>query len=144
MGAKELGTERVPAVAVIGMGRAIEIFVNKTGLTSSQFRALSLVAAGVSSGAVLARFLAVRPPTVTTVMNGLVDDGLVVRTRAEDDRRRVDFELTTTGRAALDTANAAAAAALDEILAALDPDERERARDGLDLWRTALARRNQS
>ena len=102
MGANEVGTGRASAVAVIGLGRAIEIAVNDTGLTNSQFRALSLVDAGISSGAVLARFLAVRPPTVTTVMNGLVDDGLVARTRAEDDRRRVDFELTRAGRAALD------------------------------------------
>ncbi|GJM38321.1 MAG: hypothetical protein DHS20C19_16880 [Acidimicrobiales bacterium] len=144
MGAKKTGTNRAPALAVIGLGRAIEISVNETGLTSSQFRALSLVEAGVTSGAVLARFLAVRPPTVTTVMNGLVDDGLVARARAEDDRRRVDFELTAAGRAALDTADEAASAALDGLLANLDPADREAARAGLGLWREALARRNES
>ena len=40
-------------------------------------------------------------------MNGLVEDGLVVRTRGADDRRRVDYELTTEGGTALDVANAA-------------------------------------
>lgn len=144
MGAKKIAVNRAPALAVIGLGRAIEISVNETGLTSSQFRALSLVEAGVTSGAVLARFLAVRPPTVTTVMNGLVDDGLVARARAEDDRRRVDFELTPAGRAALDTADEAASAALDGLLANLDPADREAARAGLGLWREALARRNES
>lgn len=142
MGAKEIATGRASAVTVIGLGRAVEIAVNETGLTSSRFRALTLVDAGITSGAVLARFLAVRPPTVTTVMHGLVDDGLVARTRAQDDRRRVDFELTDAGRAALDTANDAAAAALDAVLSTLDPDERDDARRGLDLWRAALARGN--
>ncbi|MDG2027184.1 MAG: MarR family transcriptional regulator [Acidimicrobiales bacterium] len=144
MGAKEIATGRASAVAVIGLGRTIEIAVNETGLTSSQFRALSLVNAGVTSGSVLAQFLAVRAPTVTTVMNGLVDDGLVARARAEDDRRRVDFELTKAGRAALDTANAAAATALDQLAGALDADEANAAMEGLVLWQAALTRSRES
>lgn len=144
MGAEETATNRASAVSIIGLGRIVEIAVNDTGLTSSQFRALSLVDAGVTSGSVLARFLDVRPPTVTTVMNGLVDDGLVARARAVDDRRRVDFELTPAGRRALDSANATAVAALDEVLDHLDPAERAAAREGMELWQVALARRSDS
>lgn len=139
MGAKDAAaTDRAHALTVIALSRAIEIAVNKTGLTGSQFRALSLVRAGITSSGVLARFLAVRPPTVTTVMNGLVDDGLVARARSADDRRRVDHELTPAGRRALDTANAAADEALASLVERLDPADRERAVEALDLWRSAL------
>lgn len=138
MGAKGIVTDRAYAVTVIALGRAIEIAVNESGLTSSQFRALSLVDAGITSGGVLARFLAVRPPTVTTVMNGLVDDGLVSRTRAEDDRRRVDYEVTATGRVALDAANEVADAVLTSLTEAFGADDRKAACAGLDIWRAAL------
>ena len=128
---------------MIALSRSIEIAVNETGLTGSQFRALSLVRAGVTSSGVLARFLAVRPPTVTTVMNGLVEDGLVARTRSDDDRRRVDYELTDSGLQALDTANGAADGALAYLADSLEPDARTAAVDAFDLWRRALdARRN--
>ena len=130
-------------MTVIALGRAIEIAVNETGLTSSQFRALSLVRAGITSSGVLARFLAVRPPTVTTVMNGLVEDDLVARSRSTGDRRRVDYELTRKGGQALETANAAADVAFADLAGSLSRDERPLAVDALDLWRDALdARRS--
>jgi MarR family transcriptional regulator, organic hydroperoxide resistance regulator len=148
MGTKDVvsggaATDRGHALSVIALSRSIEIAVNETGLTSSQFRALSLVRAGITSSGVLARFLAVRPPTVTTVMNGLVEDGYVARARSVDDRRRVDHELTPSGLQALNTANAAADAALEYLADSLDADARSRAVDSLDLWRDALdARRS--
>jgi DNA-binding MarR family transcriptional regulator len=143
MGAKRTATSRGHALTVIALSRAIEIAVNETGLTSSQFRALSLVRAGITSSGVLARFLAVRPPTVTTVMNGLVEDDLVARSRSTDDRRRVDYELTRKGGQALETANAAADDAFADLAGSLDRVERRLAVDALDLWRDALdARRS--
>ena len=144
MSAKGLATGRAHAVTVIGLSRAIEIAVNHTGLTASRFRALSLVEAGITSGAVLARFLAVRAPTVTTVMNGLVEDGLVARTRATDDRRRIDYELTGAGRDALDAANEAADGALAAIASELAPTDRTKAITGIDLWRDALDARRRA
>lgn len=141
MVAKQSVETRSRAVSFIAISRSVEIVINDTGLTASQFRALMLVRAGYTSGAVLARFLDVRPPTVTTVMNGLVDEGLVERVRAADDRRRVDFELTEAGRSALDRAEAAADEALQRLVEELDPADRATAMDGIDLWREALDRR---
>ncbi|MEQ8840494.1 MAG: MarR family winged helix-turn-helix transcriptional regulator [Acidimicrobiales bacterium] len=138
MGTKGTATDRAHAVTVIALGRSMEIAVNETGLTSSQFRALALVRAGITNSGVLARFLAVRPPTVTTVMQGLVEDGLVARTRRADDRRRVDYELTPSGVDALTEANAAADGALASLASSLDKSAREAALAGLDLWRDAL------
>lgn len=138
MGTNGSRARRGHPLTVVALGRAIEIEVNRTGLTASRFRALSLVGAGVTSSGVLARFLAVRPPTVTTVMNGLVDDGLVVRARGIEDRRRVDYRLTGEGRRALDTANKAADGVLGSLVADLPADDRTTAQDGLDVWRRAL------
>lgn len=129
---------RAHATSVIGLGRAIELAVNRTGLTPTRFRALALVDAGITSGSVLASFLAVRPPTVTTVMAGLVDDGLVRRVRSVEDRRRVDHELTDAGREVLDRAHAAADEALARLLERLPETDRAAAVDGLTLWRHAL------
>lgn len=138
MAPKQSVETRSRAVSLIGISRAVEIVINGTGLTASQFRALALVRAGHTSGAVIARFLDVRPPTVTTVMNGLVDEGLVERVRADDDRRRVDFELTAAGRAALERAEAAADEALQSLVEELPVADRSTAFAGIDLWRTAL------
>lgn len=145
MGAKESTDRRSDALTIIGLGRAIEVSVNHTGLTSTQYRALTLVRAGVTSSKVLAAFLAVRPPTVTTVMNGLVDDGLVHRVRATDDRRRVGYELTDRGAEMLERANAAADRVLDTLTDDMTSDERDTAFEGIALWRRALdARRSES
>lgn len=141
MGANEVVRTRSRAVSLIGLARGLEIAVNASGLTGSRFRALALVRAGVTSGSVMASFLDVRPPTVTSVMNGLVEDGLVERVRADDDRRRVDFVLTPAGTRALASAEAAADRALDSLVEELAVEDRDDAWRGLDLWRTALDRR---
>jgi len=129
---------RSDAVTVIALGRVIEIAVNGIGLTASQFRALSLVSAGITSSGVIARFLAVRPPTVTTVMNGLVEERLVERIRDDADRRRVDYELTKHGAKALAVANEAADAALARLAGHLEDGQGDTAFDGIAAWRAAL------
>ncbi len=77
-------------------------------------------------------------------MNGLVDDGLVRRVRADDDRRRVDFQLTDAGTAALDVADAAADRALESLAGEIPVADRVSAVHGLDLWRAALDSRMNS
>ena len=140
MGSNKIaGLGRAHALSIIGLGRSIELVVNRTGLTATRFRALSLIATGQTSGTVLAKFLAVQPPTVTAVMNGLVEDGLVDRVRSETDRRRVDYELTAAGEAALDEAYDAVDTRLEAIVGHLpDAEDRSGAVRGLDLWREAL------
>ena len=44
---------RAHALSVIGLGRAIELAVNDTGLTATRFRALALIEAGITSGSKL-------------------------------------------------------------------------------------------
>lgn len=132
------------ALTIIGLGRALELAVRETGLSSSKFRALSLVNAGITSSGLIARFLDVTPSTVTTVMDGLVSEGLVVRVRGTDDRRRVDYELTDRGSETLGGANAAAHAALSTLADNIEPEDRGVAFCGLDHWTQAIDARRKS
>lgn len=59
------------------------------------------------------------------LLNELEADGLIARRRSVEDRRRHIVELTEEGASRLEAAEAALAAAEDEVLAALDADERE-------------------
>jgi DNA-binding MarR family transcriptional regulator len=59
------------------------------------------------------------------LLNELENDRLIARRRSTDDRRRHIVELTDDGASRLAAAESALAAAEDELLSALDPDERE-------------------
>ncbi len=59
------------------------------------------------------------------LLNELETAGLIVRRRSTEDRRRHFVELTADGGDRLDEAEKALAAAEDEVLTALDADERE-------------------
>lgn len=113
-------------------------------MSPARFRALSAVKVGVSASDLLARFLGVTPSTVTTVMDGLVEQGLVVREAREGDRRRVDYALTSEGERAIASANQVAVAALGEMAKGIEPSARAAALASLDDWTRAIdARRDQ-
>ncbi|HEV7529359.1 MAG TPA: MarR family winged helix-turn-helix transcriptional regulator [Solirubrobacteraceae bacterium] len=59
------------------------------------------------------------------LLNELESDGLVLRRRSTEDRRRHFVELTVEGSERLAEAEAALAAVEDEVLGALDADQRE-------------------
>ncbi|MCW3069153.1 MAG: slyA [Solirubrobacterales bacterium] len=59
------------------------------------------------------------------LLNELESDGLLLRRRSTEDRRRHFVELTDLGTERLAEAEAALAAVEDEVLGALDADERE-------------------
>jgi DNA-binding MarR family transcriptional regulator len=59
------------------------------------------------------------------LLNELEADGLIARRRAAEDRRRHIVEITEAGTTRLQQAECALAAAENETLGALDPDQRE-------------------
>ncbi|MHB8242455.1 MAG: MarR family winged helix-turn-helix transcriptional regulator [Solirubrobacteraceae bacterium] len=59
------------------------------------------------------------------LLNELERDGLILRRRSSEDRRRHIVELTGEGEARLAEAESALAAAEDEVLSALDAEQRE-------------------
>ncbi len=78
----------------------MEIGLGTADLSLPQYRVLSMLDGTSALSSDLAERLAVRPPTVTAVVDGLVARGLVERRTVEADRRRVDHVLTDHGRQA--------------------------------------------
>ena len=121
------------------LSKQVELALDGAGLTLPQYRLLLLLDAGPTISSALADRLAVRPPSVTAVVDGLVGRGLVERRQSEVDRRRVSHVLTPGGRRVLAAADEAVDARLQAIAGCL-PGERpaRRALQGMALWQQAL------
>lgn len=78
-----------------------------SGISPARLSALSVVAyAGPLTLGELAAAEGVKPPTMTKIVAGLEEDGLVRRTARADDRRVTDVRPTARGRRVLDRARA--------------------------------------
>jgi long-chain acyl-CoA synthetase len=122
------------------LAKQVELALVSADLSLPQYRILGLLTEGSVVSSALAERLAVRPPSITAVVDGLVSRGLVDRRHAEDDRRRVAHVLTVKGEKLLDTANEAVDSRLADIAGSLETAElTARALEGLALWRQAMA-----
>src|SRR3954449_1239410 len=90
------------------------------GLSLPQYRVLALVDEGGERASHLAERLTVAKPTVTAVVDGLVERGCLKRTADCDDRRATRITLTSAGRRALYDAEAAMGSRLQEVLGHAD------------------------
>ncbi len=70
-------------------------------LTTAQFRIMRRAAAGGERSARLAEHLAVRKPTLTAIVDGLVAAGFLLRQADASDRRVIRLEVTAEGGRAL-------------------------------------------
>lgn len=95
--------------------RALERAAGASDLTLAQFRILALIAAGDERSSLLAERLAVAKPTITAVVDGLVERGFVGREAVAGDRRSIRVGLTPAGVAALQAAEREMAETLDRI-----------------------------
>jgi DNA-binding MarR family transcriptional regulator len=95
--------------------RSLERAAGECDVTLAQYRVLALVAAGDERSSLLAERLAVAKPTITAVVDGLVERGFIERTSVEGDRRSIRISLTKPGQQALRTAERAMAEVLDRI-----------------------------
>ena len=120
------------------LARHLEKALAPSDLSLPQYRVLILLGAGSAVASSLASKLAVSPPSVTAVVDGLVGRGLVNRHADGGDRRRVSHELTDKGRRVLAEADGAVNARLEEIAGYLSPRDRARAAEGLRLWHQAM------
>lgn len=111
---------------VMGVFRG-EMRANRpAGLSVPQFRALIFIhkrAEGSISG--LSEHMGLAPSTASKLVDGLVKRDFVMRTAADDDRRRVVLTLTESGSTTLEDARSQARAKLEEHLSALSPDEED-------------------
>ena len=121
---------------VARLGRHVEVALSRVDLTAAQYRALVQLDEGAEAPTSLATELAVTKPSITGVVEGLLQRGLVDRTASVQDRRRISVNLTDEGRRVLGMADQAVNARLDEILAEIgDP---QAALAGLERWRVAM------
>jgi DNA-binding MarR family transcriptional regulator len=103
----------------------------ETALTPLGLRPRHLVALtilrdhGNSTQQALAAALQIDRTNLVGLLNDLETDGLVERRRSSEDRRRHLVDLTPVGAQRLAEAECALAAAEDDVLGALGPDERE-------------------
>lgn len=130
-----------PGRVVARLARLLEAMLAEHDLSLPQYRLLFVLSGESSAQAKLAAKLAVSPPSVTAVVDGLVARGLVARVPDELDRRRVLHVLTPKGREVLRDADGAAEARLNEIAAYADSRTAQRALRGLELWDRAFEAR---
>jgi DNA-binding MarR family transcriptional regulator len=123
------------------LARQVEIALTAIDLSPAQYRMLVQIARGTGASSVLAEKLAVSAPSVTTVVEGLVQRGAVDRTPSAEDRRRNALTLTESGRVLLDRAEEALAERMDSIAAELEvPTLIAEAIGALTMWGEALDR----
>ena len=133
---------RVPpgaARALARLARHVEHALDPLDLSLPQYRVLSLLGDGSSASSALAGRLAVSPPSVTAVVDGLVARGLVERHADAADRRRLTLVLTSDGARLLRAAELAVDARLGEVAEYLeDPSSAAAAIEALQQWNHAL------
>jgi DNA-binding MarR family transcriptional regulator len=120
------------------LARLVEVALGQVELSLSQYRILMLLDRHAAVASKLAHHLAVSPPSVTAVVDGLVARGLVERRAQEGDRRRVEHALTGDGRRLLGEADARIDARFGEIASFLEASEAAEAAAGLQRWGEAL------
>jgi len=126
------------------LAKRVELALSAVDLTPPQYRVMGLLAEGSSAASGLADRLAVRRPSITAVVDGLVVRGLVDRRQEDTDRRRVSLRLTDEGARILAQADRAVDAHLESIAAQLPAKEEAAALRSLPLWGRAMAASRES
>jgi DNA-binding MarR family transcriptional regulator len=130
--------------AVARLGRVFEKRLADEGMSLPQFRVLAFLSEGEWAASKVAEWLAVSRPSLTSLVDGLVEQGWVERREDPTDRRSVLHQITASGRTRLAEATEALDEGLGSLLEHLDDDERARAEDGLALLHTAMHRHYES
>lgn len=113
-----MGTDLARAARALALAaRSLERATAARDLTLAQYRVLALVAAGDERSSLLADRLAVAKPTITAVVDGLVERGLIVRSTVDGDRRSIRLALTKHGTTALRGVEKELCDTLERILA---------------------------
>ena len=110
------------------------------GLSVPHFRVLAYL--DVNQGASLSQvadYVGLRLPSMSTLVDGLVERGLVTRAPSTTDRRRLALCLTPRGASTLGAARRATQAGLARLLAELSPAERAQVTDALRALRPLFA-----
>lgn len=134
----ETTTTALSGRTVARLAKHVELALGPIDLSLPQFRVLVILEQGSAAASALASTLAVSPPSVTALVDGLVARDLVQRQSVTGDRRRVAHVLTDKGRRVLAEADGALRDRLQDIADFLPSRERTRAINGLSLWLKAM------
>ena len=94
-------------------------------LSVPQFRTLGFVARNPQTSlSAVAEHIGLALPSISKLVDGLVDRKLVLRQSHSDDRRRITLELTARGDTLLQSAHASTQTALAKRLSALSESDR--------------------
>ena len=104
--------------------RRFEKALKPTGLTPRHLGVLFEVQACPTSQQALIETIGVDPSKLVGLLNDLEAEGLIVRKRDSEDRRRHIVEVSAKGSARLEDAKKVAATVEEELLAGLDPGQR--------------------
>jgi DNA-binding MarR family transcriptional regulator len=108
--------------AAARLSRVLEGVCQKSDLTLSQYRLLLFIATEPQRFGALADQAALRPPTLTSLVDALEKKGLVERVPVEGDRRALQVALTAEGHGAIDATEAALGSALGPLLDDAGPE----------------------
>jgi DNA-binding MarR family transcriptional regulator len=133
-------TVRDAGRAAARLSKALELAVGEVSLSLPQYRLLAFLSGGPERATELASWLEVSPPSLTALVDGLVQKGLVERVTSEEDRRCVRHVLTAGGAASLITGDSAIAQRLTVLLDYLAPDEARSVHSGLGYLALAMDR----
>jgi DNA-binding MarR family transcriptional regulator len=111
-----------PTLTIARLSRLMENY-GTPDLSLSQYRVLGLLSTGDERASQLASRLAVAKPTLTTLIDSLVERGYVSRETPEGDRRAVRLSITPAGRQAASAAGAQLRAVLDDVVGRCDNPE---------------------
>jgi long-chain acyl-CoA synthetase len=125
------------------LSKRVEFALAQMDLTLPQYRVLGILAEGSAAASGLAGRLAVRPSSVTAIIDGLVARGLVDRQHEEGDRRRIALRLTEEGARIVAEADLAVDAYLSSIAACLPSEDELMVLRSLELWGQALTKFHQ-
>ena len=120
------------------LSKRVEVALATVDLTLPQYRVMGILAEGSSAASGLADRLAVRRPSITAIVDGLVAKGLVDRRQEDSDRRKVAVRLTDDGLRVLAEADQAVDAYLVSIAQHLPAKEEATALRALTLWGRAM------
>jgi DNA-binding MarR family transcriptional regulator len=112
----------LPTLTIARLSRVLENH-GPGDLSLSQYRVLGLLSSGHERAGDLAARLAVTKPTLTALVDALVERGYVVRETPAGDRRAVRVSITDAGRAAAESAGRAFREVLDDVLGYCDDPE---------------------
>jgi long-chain acyl-CoA synthetase len=121
------------------LSKRVEVALAQVDLTLPQYRVLGILAEGSAAASGLADRTAVRPSSITAIIDGLVARGLVDRKQEDSDRRRIALRLTEEGARIVAAADRSVDEYIESIATCLPSKDEAMALRSLELWGQALS-----